>query len=50
MPPNAKIKTYSFDQNTLDKLDKLTDLMHITNKSRILSLLIAEEYNRRANA
>ena len=46
MAINTKIKTYSMHPDVLDKLEKLTHLKHITNRSAILELLIVNEYRR----
>jgi len=43
---NCKIKTYSFMQDTLDKLDVLCEKKHVANKSKVLAMLVEAEYRR----
>ena len=41
-----KIVTYSMDPVTLERMDKLMSWMGISNKSKILSVLVEREYFR----
>ena len=43
----TKIVTYSFDDLTLDKIEKLTKWMRLTNKSQLLRTLVDKEYSAR---
>jgi outer membrane protein assembly factor BamD (BamD/ComL family) len=43
---NVKIKTYSFSQDTLDKLDVLCEKKHVANKSKVLAMLVEAEYRK----
>lgn len=46
MAKTAKIVTFSMDERTIKRLDELQTMMHIPNKSGILSRLIDKEYSR----
>ena len=46
MAKTSKIVTFSMDDRTIKRLDALQDLMHLNNKSGILSRLIDQEYRK----